>query len=171
MGGAGRRAPLAGLALASLLLAALLAGCGAANKTGAGASTPGSNGQASAAIATPTPNGVALVVAQTPTNRYDALRVIVVNGFATPIQVADHQSGCGIVTVERQSGGDWTQVAPCQSARPTTLVPIAPGASSDQTVQPGGAWEPGTYRVVLRYGGGENGGPAGVLYSQPFVIG
>ena len=79
---------------------------------------------------------------------------------------------CGIVSVERQSGGVWTPVVPCRLETPTVLVSIAAGSSYDQTVQPSGSWEPGTYRVVLRYVSGQDGGgPSGVLYSQPFAIG
>lgn len=165
--------------MAALLIAAALAGCGAANKTGSvpGSGDGGSAGAATTttagtAVATATPNGVTLVVAQTPTNRIDPLRVIVINGFATPIQVADHQSGCGIVSVERQSGDAWTPVVPCRLETPTVLVTITAGSSYDQTVQPEGSWAPGTYRVVLRYVSGQDGGgPSGVLYSQPFAIG
>ncbi len=161
------------VALAMLLLGVALVGCGAGKKTTSapGGGSGGGTAPGGTAAATATPNGVTLVVAQTPTTRYDPLRVIVINGYSTPIQVADHQSGCGIVSVERQSGSAWTLVAPCQLEPPTTLISIQPGSSYEQSVQPSGAWEPGTYRVVLRYGGGQDGGPTGILYSQPFAIG
>jgi hypothetical protein len=169
---------MASMALVATL-ALVVAGCGA-RKTSAGAdgSAQPSPAASTTPAATATPNGVTLVVAQTPTNRYDPLRVIIINGFATPVGVSDHQSGCSTVSVERQGAGGWTQVAPCQQATPTVLIPVNPGSSLDQTVQPGaassagGAWEPGTYRVAVHYSGGDTGaGASGALYSQPFIIG
>jgi hypothetical protein len=184
-----RRLPL----IAGFALAALLAGCGV---TPQGASS-GSGGQAPAETtrtvpnATPTPpggaqptgpsgqnNAITLILAQTPTTRYDPLRVIIINGYAATITAADHQSGCTVFTVEQQGSDTWTAVGPCRLMTPTRLVPIRGGDNYSQSIGPlggaGGAWQPGTYRVVFRYSSadtGTPGGPAGVVYSDPFTIG
>jgi len=181
--------------IAGFALALLLAACGATPQSpssGPGGQVPTETTRtASDATPTSTPagdaqptgtsaqnNAITLILAQTPTSRYDPLRVSVVNGYAATISTADHQSGCTVFTIEQQSGGAWSAVGPCHLMTPTVLVPIRGGDTYTQSVGPiggaGGAWQPGTYRVVFRYSSadtGTPGGPAGIVYSDPFTIG
>ena len=115
--------------------------------------------------------------------RADTVSVTVINGLPPPILVEDHQSGCTVVTLERQVDGGWLVVAPCQLETPTLLLSIPSGAAQTVTLRPAGGpqprvWQAGTYRFALRYSAGDEGqtksaalAPAAIVYSQTFTIG
>jgi hypothetical protein len=194
MRGTVQRWATAGFAAALLLL---LGGCGVSDPVGA--SQPGGAMVIATASATgvttmtviPTPGAVTLHLGQTHAGVTDAVSVTVANGLPMEILVADHQSECTVVTLERQVGSGWLAVAPCQLETPTRLLPIAPGTTETPVLGPAGGpqarvWQAGTYRFTLHYSvdaeaSAEVGAavqmsqaapaPAGVVYSQIFTIG
>ena len=137
--------------------------------------------------ATPAPGAVTLHLGQTHAGVTDAVSVTVTNDLPQAILLEDHQSECTVVTLERQEGSGWLAVAPCQLETPTRVVPIPSGAAQTVMLRPEGGtqprvWQAGTYRFALNYSAGaENGAegqtnpaalaPAGVVYSQTFIIG
>jgi hypothetical protein len=133
--------------------------------------------------ATPTPGAVTLHLGQPHLGLTDAASVTLANGLSTAILVEDHQSQCTVVTLERQAGTGWLEMAPCQLETPTRLLSIAPGSRETLTLSPegglqAGTWQAGTYRFALRYGVGDEASasratmvPAGVVYSPIFTIG
>jgi hypothetical protein len=140
-----------------------------------------------AMTAVPTPGAVTLHLKQTHAGVTDAVSVTVANDLPTAILVEDHQSECTVVTLERQGGGGWLAVAPCQLETPTRLLPIPSGTAQSVTLKPEGSsqpgmWQAGTYRFTLHYTAGAETGaqgqtpqatpaPAGIVYSQMFTIG
>ena len=182
-----QRRRLAGFAVPLLLL---IAGCGLSGPAvGAGqpgGPTAGATREATM-TATSTSGAVTLRLGQTQAGVTDAVSVTVVNALPQAIVVEDHQSECTVVTLERQEGGGWLAVAPCQLETPTRLVPISSGAAQMVTLRPqdglqSRVWQAGTYRFALNYSAGaENGAegqttpaalaPAGVVHSQTFTIG
>jgi hypothetical protein len=132
---------------------------------------------------TPTPGAVTLHLGQTHARVTEAVSVTVANSLPRTILVEDHQSECTVVTLERQEGGGWLAVAPCQLETPTRLVPIASGATQMVTLRPEDGpqprvWHAGTYRFALHYSAGAEAqtsraahAPAGTVYSQAFIIG
>jgi hypothetical protein len=133
--------------------------------------------------ANPTPGPVTLHLGQTHAGVTDAVSATIANDLPQAILVEDHQSECTVVTLERQEGGGWLAVAPCQLETPTRLVPIPSGTTQAVTLRPEGGpqprvWQAGTYRFALRYSVGAEGqtslaalAPAGAVYSQTFTIG
>ena len=135
----------------------------------------------------PTSGAVTLHLGQTHVGVTDAVSVTVANALPLAIVVEDHQSECTVMTLERQEGGGWLAVAPCQLETPTRLLPIPSGAAQTVTLRPEGGpqprvWQAGTYRFALHYSAGaETGGqgqtpqatlaPQGIVYSQMFIIG
>jgi hypothetical protein len=132
---------------------------------------------------TPTPGAVTLHLGQTHAGVTDAVSVTVSNDLPTAILVEDHQSECTVVTLQRQEGGGWLAVAPCQLETPTRLLSILSGTAQTVTLRPEGgpqprAWQAGTYRFALHYSAGAEGqtsraalASAGIVYSQTFIIG
>jgi len=95
---------------------------------------------------------VTVVVAQGRYAAGDGIAVSVVNGLLVAIRVADHQSGCTIVSVERQSGSSWQAQNPCLLRSPTRLVALASGSVTAVAVPPPDrGWALGAYRVTLTY--------------------
>jgi hypothetical protein len=176
-------------AFAALLLL-LLGGCGL-SRPAVGAGQSGGPTASATRVATttattrviPTPGAVALRLGQMHAGVTDAVSVTVANDLPTAILVEDHQSECTVVTLERQEGGGWLAVAPCQLETPTRLLPIPSGTAQTVTLRPEGGpqprlWQAGTYRFALHYSAGEEGqtnpaalAPAGIVYSQTFTIG
>ena len=87
----------------------------------------------------------------------DTITVYVNNGLSASIQVADHQTACTIVTMQRSQGDSWQAVGPCRimivtriknlPAHTTTVVQLGPSAGQfAQTL-----WPAGTYRIALYY--------------------
>jgi hypothetical protein len=182
-----RRWTSAAVAAALLLL---FGGCGL-SRPAAGAGQSGGPTASATRVATatattmviPTPGAVTLHLGQTHAAVTDAVSVTVANDLPTAILVEDHQSECTVVTLERQQGGGWLAVAPCQLETPTRLLPIPSGTAQTVTLRPEGGpqprlWQAGTYRFALHYSAGEEGqtnpaalAPAGIVYSQTFTIG
>ena len=174
--------------VAPLLL--LIGGCGL-SRPAVGAGQPGGPTASAARVATmtviPTPGAVTLHLGQTHAGVADVVSVTVANDLPLAIVVEDHQSECTVVTLERQEGGGWLAVAPCQLETPTRLLPIPSGAAQTVTLRPEGGpqprvWQAGTYRFALHYSAGTETGaegqtsraalaPAGIVYSQTFTIG
>jgi hypothetical protein len=107
----------------------------------------------------------------------DGIIATVVNGLATTIWVADHQTNCSILTVEIQQGTQWVPVGRCRSMIATRMMPIAGGSQTPvQLLNAGSApqntWPAGTYRAKLTYMSSETSatGPSGVVYSSLFTI-
>jgi hypothetical protein len=171
---------------APLLL--LLGGCGL-SRPAVGAGQSGGPTASATRVATatmtviPTLGAVTLHLGQTHTGVTDAVSVTVANDLPTAILVEDHQSECTVVTLERQQGGGWLAVAPCQLETPTRLLSIPSGTAQTVTLRPEGGpqprlWQAGTYRFALHYSAGEEWqtnpaalAPAGIVYSQTFTIG
>src|SRR5258706_3159265 len=173
---------------APLLL--LLGGCGL-SRPAVGAGQSGGPTASATRVATTaattrvihTPGGVTLRLGQQHAAVTDAVSVTVANDLPIAILVEDHQSECTVVTLERQEGGGWLAVAPCQLETPTRLLAIPSGTAQTLTLRPEGGpqprlWQAGTYRFTLRYSAGEEGqtnpaalAPAGIVYSQTFTIG
>jgi hypothetical protein len=183
---AAQRWTTAGLVAILLLLGE---GCGLSHP-GVGAGQPaGSTVTATreaTMTATPAPGAVTLHLGQTYARLTDAVSVTVTNDLPQAIVVEDHQSECTVVTLQRQEGGGWQAVAPCQLETPTRLVSIPSGAAQTVTLRPEGGtqpqvWQAGTYRFAFNYSAAETGAegqtspadfaPAAVVYSQTFTIG
>jgi len=82
----------------------------------------------------------------------DTIEASVANGLPGDIRVADHQSGCTILTVERLAGSSWQAQNPCLLRSPTRLTALAAGSVTPVAVQPPpGGWSPGVYRATLVY--------------------
>ena len=114
---------------------------------------------------------VTVTVAQGQYATGDSIAASVVNGRSDAIRVADHQSGCTIVTVERQSGSSWQAQNPCLLRSPTRLVTLALGSVTAVSVSPpGGGWAPGAYRVSLTYRA-ETGDAETAVTSAVFRVG
>jgi hypothetical protein len=173
---------------ASLLL--LFGGCGLSHQAVDSGQSGGPTASATrVATATammtviPTLGAVTLHLGQTHAGVTDAVSITVANDLPTAILVEDHQSECTVVTLERQQGGGWLAMAPCQLETPTRLLPIPSGTAQTVTLRPEGGpqprmWQAGTYRFALHYSAGEEGqtNPAalassGIVYSQTFTIG
>jgi len=172
----------------AVILLLILGGCGVSGPVGtgqSGAMTPGTTHVATmtAIPAVPTPGAVMLNLGQAHASVTSAVSVTLANGLSKTIVVADHQSECTVVTLERRVGSTWLEVAPCPLETPTRLLPIAPGVLETLVLRPEGdlrpgTWQAGTYRFTLRYGVGDPAPasraslvPAGVVYSQTFTIG
>jgi hypothetical protein len=169
---------------APLLL--LFGGCGLSHPA-AGAGQSGGPTAGATRVATmtviPTRGAVTLHLGQTHAGVTDAVSVTVANDLPTAILVEDHQSECTVVTLERQEGGGWLAVAPCQLETPTRLLPIPSGTAQTVTLRPEDGpqprvWQSGMYRFALHYSAGAEGqtspaalAPAGIVYSQTFTIG
>src|SRR5215472_5610119 len=97
--------------VAPLLL--LIGGCGLA-RPAVGAGQPASAAREATLTVSPTPGPVTLHLGQMHAGVTDALSVTVANDLPQAILVEDHQSECTVVTLERQEGGGWLAVAPCQ---------------------------------------------------------
>src|SRR5260370_16438925 len=129
-------------AFAALLLLPL-GGCGR-SRAAVGAGQSGGPTASGTRVATttattrviPTPGEVALRLGQMHTGVTDAVSVTVANDLPTAILVEDHQSECTVVTLERQEGGGWLAVAPCQLETPTRLLPIPSGTAHTVTLRP-----------------------------------
>lgn len=82
----------------------------------------------------------------------DAITATVAIGLADDIRVADHQSGCTIVAIERLDGATWRMQRPCPLRSPTRLLELAVGSVTVARVEPPvGGWATGDYRVSLAY--------------------
>ncbi len=66
----------------------------------------------------------------------DSIQVIIANGLASAIAVADHQTSCSVVTVEVQVNGGWQPVDLCPLMAPTRLYMICNGTAVAETVHP-----------------------------------
>lgn len=99
------------------------------------------------------------------------------NDTAQTIATYDHQSFCSVVTVQRQNGSDWEEVAPCLLGRMSKLITIA---SRDQidfnlpTESAASKLSPGIYRLEFTYWKTDaNGKPTGdpiTLHSEVFSV-
>lgn len=165
---------LAGILAALVML--VLGGCGV---TAASSGTePGPAGVATP-TATATPTGAALtqgaITVTTSKAQFTSAETITVfinNGLSQGIFVADHQTRCSLVTLERQTGDGWQPVAPCPLMTPTVLVEIAASTINTQRLgAPGAAqqWPAGTYRVRLAYAP-QRLVAATIIYSAPFAV-
>ena len=104
----------------------------------------------------------------------EAISVTVTNGLAMRIWTPDHQSGCTVVSVQRQDGQSWQTLHPCLLKSATRLIPIDPGHTLTLHVQPPTAsgvsrWPLGTYRVAFTYQRTQ-ADPGTTIYSAVFVI-
>ncbi len=82
----------------------------------------------------------------------DALTITVANGLADDIRVADHQSGCSLVAVERLDGAMWRMQHPCPLRSPTRLITLAAGEVTALRIPPpASGWATGAYRATLHY--------------------
>lgn len=181
----------AGFVLLPLLF---LSGCGPSGLSGGagqqGAATPSTTASATRVATmtvTPPPGAVTLLLGQTHAGVTDAVSVTVANGLPTTIVVADHQSECTVVTLERQAGAKWLAVASCQLETPTRLLPIPSNAARTVKLQPADGpqphvWQAGTFRFMLQYSTGAQTSAGKqtntatlarevTVYSQTFTIG
>ncbi|HUY79124.1 MAG TPA: hypothetical protein VMV29_20315 [Ktedonobacterales bacterium] len=95
---------------------------------------------------------VTIVVTQQQYGPGDTIEASVANGLPGDIRVADHQSGCTILTVERQAGSSWQAQNPCLLRSPTRLTALSAGSVTPVGVQPPpGGWARGLYRAILVY--------------------
>jgi len=136
---------------------ALLAACGASTTPG------GSSGQ------------VTIITDQPRYGASDTVHATVTNGLASSVLTADHQSNCGIVTIERQEGQTWQPQNPCLLKTATRLITLAPGSVTTAPLQPPTAagasgWTAGTYRVAFTYRLSQAGSDT-TIYSAQFSIG
>jgi hypothetical protein len=118
----------------------LLAGCGASAGASSGV----------------TPGQITITTSKAQYQPGETISVTIGNGLASRVLVADHQSDCGVVTVEYQNGQTWQPQNPCLLKSPTRLVPIEAGTTHAQPVRPpqtsgSPAWPTGVYRVALSY--------------------
>lgn len=105
----------------------------------------------------------------------DTITVYVNNGLNTSIAVANHQSGCTIVVLQRSLGATWQTVGACRLMTPTGLEKIPAGTTT--VVRLGSSagqftrspWPAGTYRIALTYASPPPGGSSPV-YSAQFQI-
>jgi hypothetical protein len=103
------------------------------------------------------------------------IHVALTNRGTADVRVADHQSDCTAVRIERWDGQAWQMQAPCRLMRPTRLHTIAAGATLAQDVRPpadagAAGWPPGTYRAACAYLSGPDGAEA-EAHSALFTIG
>ena len=98
------------------------------------------------------PGHVTLAVEQSSYGQTDTITATVANGLGGDIRVADHQSGCTIVAVERLTGAAWALQHPCPLRSPTRLIALAAGSVTAAAIPPPvGAWATGAYRLTLNY--------------------
>jgi hypothetical protein len=101
--------------------------------------------------------------------------VTLVNRGATNVITFDHQTGCTILTLQRQVSGDWQPVGSCAMGRVTQQVTIPAGKTMQIKLTPGGGqihpslWPTGTCRVVLRFASSQQGA-ATVVATMLFTI-
>ncbi|HLY32128.1 MAG TPA: hypothetical protein VKQ36_13950 [Ktedonobacterales bacterium] len=155
--------------LALLTSIVILAGCG-----GAGGITPGGVNSAASPPAKPTPTitatvganggGASVVTLSLNKSQFapnDTITVTVTNGGSTDIFAANHQTNCTIISLQILTDGAWQTIHNCQEYSATRLIKIPAGATSVQTLAPGGGqivnkpWAAGTYRATLGYGPGD----------------
>lgn len=180
-------------------LAVLLVAAGGACARGSGpdsAATPTAEPTTASASPAPSPaaakssepakpppaNGVSVTMS---TSRYavgDTLELTVRNGRSTTIYTEDFQTQCTIVTLQKSSGGSWTDITGCSMGRPTRTLKLEPGAAKQILLDPHafhlaeGAGElgfgAGAYRVRFGYrlGAEPMGGQPLTAYSSTFVV-
>lgn len=139
------------------MVLALLAACGTTSDTSTGA--------------TQLPVSGVVISANAHYGVHDALDIDVNNRLPGDIQVADHQTDCSIVQLERQDGQTWTLVNPCQLKSPTRLITLATQSTSRHTVHAPSTtgWSSGTYRATITYTSG-NANQSVNVHSSTFTI-
>jgi len=93
----------------------------------------------------------------------DVIKVTITNSLTKPIIAYDTQSGCSILALERQAGGQWivANVAHCPLGRVALPITIKAGGTYSAAIRPfypgmpsaSGEryFTPGTYRLALDY--------------------
>lgn len=126
------------------------------------------------------PPAAGRVSVTTDRDSYDVGDVIVAqikNGNDQTIVTWDHQTNCTIVTLQKQEGNEWVNLAPCPLLSPTLLVPIE--AHKDYWVKlPAGnassVYAPGVYRLEFTYffvnSAGQPTGDPITVYSSSFKL-
>lgn len=156
-----RRATVAGVLGASLLLAACGVTTAGSNATQAPAGTQASASATASAIASATATlqagTVAVVLDKPHYTASDTINATILNGLDHTIWAADHQTDCTILSVEQQTNSGWDRVGRCMLASVTRFVPISASSRMAVTIAMGQAgnggvaWSAGTFRVVLTY--------------------
>lgn len=158
-----RRRPLwRGVAhLMLLALMSLLAACGATTSSGlqpgGPTSTPTTSpGGTPVASQPPTP-AVALSSDGTSYSPSSTITVTLTNHRSTSIYTFDHQTGCTILTLQRQTAKGWEATGGCAMGRLTQQIEIKAGETRKIPLAPGTGqiratpWPTGTYQVVFTY--------------------
>ncbi|HLZ22649.1 MAG TPA: hypothetical protein VKQ30_11060 [Ktedonobacterales bacterium] len=89
---------------------------------------------------------------------HDTIVVSIFNSGPIAILVADHQTNCSLICLQRLSNGAWQQVQLCRMKTPTRLIEVPAASTMVQRLVPGSdqattaAWLLGIYRAALQYG-------------------
>jgi hypothetical protein len=178
------------------LLLALLASCGANGQQTAGTSptsatfqgTPGViaaqtktttlpnkpavTAQATPRSSVPIANGpVTLSVNASSYRASDAIVVTLSNKSAQPITFPDHLTGCSVVLLQVQVGGNWQPVNLCRSMIMSRLHTLNAGQSLTVQLTPPAQWTPGTYRCRVSYGSSGAASQMDTVFSTHFIVG
>jgi hypothetical protein len=184
------------------LLALLIVSCGQATQSGSQSQTPAATSQANPTspqstvplqpIATraetpvppqntPPPDTSGKITLRLNKQHYalnESVTVTITNGLSSEINAIDHLTNCSVVTLERLSDGKWQPLGICVLRTATRLVPIAAGASLNQTLAPtsrssgnSNTWVQGTYHIVFSYGNDTSITSVAKVISPEFQIG
>jgi hypothetical protein len=105
----------------------------------------------------PPTQAIALSSDRTHYTSSSTITVTLTNQYLTSIITFDHQSGCTILTLQRQTNSGWQPVGACAMGRATRQITIAAGETIQIMLAPGAGqlqarlWPTGTYRAVFHY--------------------
>jgi len=148
------------LCTGSLLL--LLSACGDIPVSSTANSGNSTSGPTNSSPATKTDGPVSITTDHSAYSATLPINITVTNTLSTPIYALDGKANCSILALELQTNGVWKMPSTviCTSNNASKPIKIESGKSYTTTIQvpPNRVLASGTYRVVLEYSTGAQGG-------------